>query len=517
MILDRNISRSFGRTFLLLLLCFEIIIVTIVTSFSPTSSYVRQFRSMNNNNRPTSIRIPVPYLGSTKDKQKAVMFDPMPILTIYLSKENQPKNGHQQQQSNNNRQSKQQQQQQSPEEWLEMLTLLNDEKDPYKILQLVNNSNKEKKIDQKEIKRAYRRMARKFHPDMVDDDHKKIANELFAKINVAYDKLQSSATPAEMEEILSCDDAYKILQLSSKGRISRDEVKRAYRKLVMRYHPDVVIDVGDNKRLARKVLQKIHYAAESLLMQKQSFIQKGMGGAVHTSQTSSFNHRRTYKPPPCDGSASWGQRRPAYNTTQTDTDSATTTYVKAKYNRPPVPPSYQQTYQSQSTYKRPTPQSFYDKPPVYNSHQTWDTHWSNPRRHEAMEPTLPLQRNRFQAKSKSNDHFDTSYTPPHRASNTATGVNYNSSFHPPHEASAATTNVNARSNSSFRRNNAHAAPNVPHNHQHHPSSSHTNNSKKTQDSSNTEPSTTQGTEGSSTTNISGQDFEIRKLLWHIYG
>lgn len=449
-------KRPFNKTILLL----PYIIITI-KSFTPTiSPYIRQFKSASNQHK--TIRNPIHYLGSTKDKQKAVLFDPMPI-TIYLSNKDKQATSP------------------LPDEWFEMFQLLDNENDPYKILQMKNT-----KVDHKEIKRAYRRMARKFHPDMVDDDHKKIANELFSKINVAYDMLTSCATPTEMEEILNCEDAYKILDLTPKGRVTRDEVKRAYKKRVMRYHPDVIVDVGDNKRLARKVVQKIHAAAESILMEKKSFIQKGMGGAVHTSST----HRR-YKPPPCDGSASWGQRRPVYNVTETDGGS--TTYVKAKVNRPPPTKQYHQQYQSQSTYQRPSSQSFYDKPPTH--HQAVDTHWSNPRRHEAMEPTIPLRNNRFHAKS--NDQFTSSYTPPHRASNTATGVNYNSSFQSPHA-------VNGKTHNGFRRN-AYAAPD----HTKHP----TNNNDEN------EPSTTQGTQGhfSSTTNVSGHDFEIRKLLWHIHG
>merc|ERR1712157_43782 len=54
--------------------------------------------------------------------------------------------------------------------------------DPYKILNL------EVTTDKKEIKRAYRRMAMKFHPDVVSTDKRK-ANEVFVKVNAAYESL----------------------------------------------------------------------------------------------------------------------------------------------------------------------------------------------------------------------------------------------------------------------------------------------------------------------------------------
>lgn len=64
-----------------------------------------------------------------------------------------------------------------------------DGKDPFQILNLPNFTT-----DKKEIKRAYRRMAMKYHPDVVldknsSDEDRKRASENFAKINAAYEIL----------------------------------------------------------------------------------------------------------------------------------------------------------------------------------------------------------------------------------------------------------------------------------------------------------------------------------------
>ena len=50
-------------------------------------------------------------------------------------------------------------------------------------------------VSNEEVKKAYRRMARKYHPDMVShlgDDFKEIANEKFKKVNEAYEQIKKS-------------------------------------------------------------------------------------------------------------------------------------------------------------------------------------------------------------------------------------------------------------------------------------------------------------------------------------
>jgi len=59
----------------------------------------------------------------------------------------------------------------------------------YKILEIDPSASNE------EVKKAYRKMARKYHPDMVNhlgEDFRKIANEKFRKVNEAYEKIKKS-------------------------------------------------------------------------------------------------------------------------------------------------------------------------------------------------------------------------------------------------------------------------------------------------------------------------------------
>jgi curved DNA-binding protein CbpA len=70
--------------------------------------------------------------------------------------------------------------------------------DPYRILGIQRN-NIFVRIDEKELKRIYRRLAMKYHPDIVTtkdspNEEKKIASDRFAKINTAYDTLLNKSS-----------------------------------------------------------------------------------------------------------------------------------------------------------------------------------------------------------------------------------------------------------------------------------------------------------------------------------
>ena len=70
-----------------------------------------------------------------------------------------------------------------------------DSNDPFVVLGLDPSPN----LDKKTIKRAYRRMALKYHPDVVttkdsSPEEKKRASDRFAKINWAYDNLNGKGS-----------------------------------------------------------------------------------------------------------------------------------------------------------------------------------------------------------------------------------------------------------------------------------------------------------------------------------
>lgn len=61
----------------------------------------------------------------------------------------------------------------------------------------------------------------------------------------------------------SSDSDYKILEISDKA--TEDEIKKAYRKMAMKYHPDKVAHLGDEvQKAAKEKFQKVQQAFERI-------------------------------------------------------------------------------------------------------------------------------------------------------------------------------------------------------------------------------------------------------------
>ena len=61
----------------------------------------------------------------------------------------------------------------------------------------------------------------------------------------------------------SLDDAYKVLGLTKDA--TDDEIRKAYRKLALQYHPDRVATLGDDvKEAAKKKFQELNDAKDRI-------------------------------------------------------------------------------------------------------------------------------------------------------------------------------------------------------------------------------------------------------------
>ena len=70
---------------------------------------------------------------------------------------------------------------------------MSEKRDYYEVLGV------DKSADEKEIKRAYKKLARKYHPDL-NPDNPKEAEEKFKEINEAYDVLKDPKKRAQYDQ-----------------------------------------------------------------------------------------------------------------------------------------------------------------------------------------------------------------------------------------------------------------------------------------------------------------------------
>ena len=83
--------------------------------------------------------------------------------------------------------------------------------------------------------------------------------------NVAYNLGLNPQVIDQMQSLggQSLDDAYKVLGLTKDA--TDDEVRKAYRKLALQYHPDRVATLGDDvKEAAKKKFQELNDAKDRI-------------------------------------------------------------------------------------------------------------------------------------------------------------------------------------------------------------------------------------------------------------
>ena len=93
----------------------------------------------------------------------------------------------------------------------------------------------------------------------IDPSELRIIQQISGYIGVS----QSDYTSILNMFVKSTDSSYKILGIESNA--TDDEVKKAYRKLAVEYHPDKVAYLGDDfKKVAQEKFQKINEAYENI-------------------------------------------------------------------------------------------------------------------------------------------------------------------------------------------------------------------------------------------------------------
>jgi DnaJ like chaperone protein len=97
----------------------------------------------------------------------------------------------------------------------------------------------------------------------VTDAEKKLIRQIAGFMNIASSDLES----IQAMFISASDAAYKILEIDPSA--TDDELKKAYRRMAMKYHPDKVAHLGEDfKRVAQEKFRKVKDAYDSIKQQR---------------------------------------------------------------------------------------------------------------------------------------------------------------------------------------------------------------------------------------------------------
>ncbi len=97
----------------------------------------------------------------------------------------------------------------------------------------------------------------------ITDAEKKLIRQIAGFMNITSSDLES----IQAMFISASDAAYKILEIDPS--ITDDELKKAYRRMAMKYHPDKVAHLGEDfKRVAQEKFRKVKDAYDSIKKQR---------------------------------------------------------------------------------------------------------------------------------------------------------------------------------------------------------------------------------------------------------
>jgi DnaJ like chaperone protein len=93
----------------------------------------------------------------------------------------------------------------------------------------------------------------------IDTSEKNLLEQIAANLGIA----PADAGSIKAMFVHSTDEAYKILEVDQNA--SNDKIKKAFRKMAVKYHPDKVSHLGDDyKKAAEEKIKKVNEAYEQI-------------------------------------------------------------------------------------------------------------------------------------------------------------------------------------------------------------------------------------------------------------